>query len=110
MIPIVGAQRAGGAVHDTSRSDRAEPGVCCGAPAAGRRAGSSAVKREGLVGGATKDATFGKPINPPHRLSVSVGQGLGAHRFARAPGSPAGLGALSQDLEFRSLSCVARVV
>ena len=50
-------------------------------------------KREGLVGGAAKDSTFGKSINPPHQSSVSARQELCAHRLRRPGVSPPAGGA-----------------
>ena len=38
-------------------------------------------KREGLLRGATEDTAFGKPIDPPHRSSVSVLEECVAHCF-----------------------------
>ena len=38
-------------------------------------------KREGLLRGAAKDTAFGKPIDPPHRSSVSVLEECVAHCF-----------------------------
>ena len=81
-IPIVGATCAGGARMNVPIGRRitgsgvavrwwrlSEP-VECG-------------KREGLVGGAAKDSTLGKSINPRHQSSVSARQELCAHRLRR---------------------------
>jgi len=89
-IPIVGATCAGGARMSVPIGRRvtgsgaavrpwrlSEP-VECG-------------KREGLVGGAAKDSTFGKSINPPHQSSVSAPRSSARIDYdARGVSPPAG--------------------